>query len=136
MFKTNPRWSFTPELNRKIDEFFSDNHDSTLTFPISFFPADGISTYTANGKNNVETELPGVSKEDLVVTYNDYDGYLIIEGKTNIRGKVKEIKKTIFIGEGVDDKLMVAELKDGILLVTFPKTEETTKNGGKTIKVH
>lgn len=128
-------WGFSPELNRKIDSFFSNNTDSNLTFPISFFPTEGISTYTDNGTHYIETELPGVGKDSLVVTYNDYDGYLTISGSTNTRNKSSEVKKTVYIGENLDDKLMTASLKDGILKISIPQTE-TPKTEGKIIKVY
>ena len=131
------KWGFSPELNQKIDEFFNARMSDTLTLPISFFPTEGIATWTSEGKQHVETELPGVSKENLSVTYNDYDGYLTIEGKATVRGKVKEIKKVIYVGEGLDDKLMTATLEDGILNVSFPDSEKTTKKAtGTKIKIN
>ena len=131
------KWGFSPELNRQIDAFFNDKVQHTTAFPISFFPAEGISTYSTEGYKHVETEIPGVSKDKLTVTYNDYDDYLTITGQTTSRGTEKEIKKVVYIGEGLDDKLMTAQLEDGILKLSFPDSERENKNKtGSIIKVN
>ena len=134
MTKTN-KWGFSPELNRQIDAFFNDKVIHSTAFPISFFPAEGISTYSTEGTKHVEIEAPGISKDSLVVKYNDYDGYLTIEGKASTRGAETPVKKVVYIGEDLDDKLMTATLEDGILNISFPDSERDAKKEGTTITV-
>jgi HSP20 family molecular chaperone IbpA len=129
------KWGFSPELNRKIDAFFNDNVSHITSFPISFFPEKGISTYESEGCKHVETEVPGITKDGLTVKYNDYDGYLTITGTAKTQGTNKEIKKVVYIGESLDDKLMTANLEDGILRVSFPDGKREAKKDGATIKI-
>lgn len=132
---TKRTWALSPELEKRVHEFFDGNLSETSRFPVSFYPSEGISTYTSEGKRNVEMEVPGISKEDLEVNYNDYDGYLTVHGKATTHGKERTVKKTIFLGEGLDDKLMTATLEDGILVVSFPEAEKTKKPTGNKITI-
>lgn len=127
-------WRFSPELDRQIDRFFDDNVDTTLDRPISFFPTEGMASYTEGGVYHIETEVPGMSKDNLEVTYNEYDGYLMVEGKVKSRGGYKTVKKTIYVGKELEGG-MNASLKDGILTVSFPKMENAKRTARKVIKI-
>jgi HSP20 family protein len=86
-------------------------------------------------------DMPGLAKEDLKVTIDD--------GVLTIKGERKEEKE-----EGSDEELwygyyntslmlpddakveeVKAELKDGVLIITIPRTEEPKKDV-KEVKVH
>lgn len=82
----------------------------------------------------VKAELPGVEKKDMEVTVEN--GVLTLKGER--RKEVEEKNKKIHriersygmfmrsftLPEGVDEKKVLAEYKDGLLTVSIPKTGE------------
>jgi len=132
------RWD---PLFRDIERLFEDLWPS-LKWPTS---VSGFSTnvYETDKSVVVEAELPGVKKEDIKISYSD--GYLRIEAKreeTKEEKKKKYYRKEVRYGEYariipipeyVDVEKAKASLKDGVLTIEFPKTEEGPK--GVEIKV-
>ena len=92
--------------------------------------------YEKGGYYIVDVDLPGVKKENISINYEN--GYLIISAsiKTEVndittyirREKFSgEVKRSFYIGEKKDTDIK-AELKDGILKISFPKEDEPKKN--------
>lgn len=87
----------------------------------------------------VEMNVPGFKKEDIKVSFQD--GYLKVEGKAEEEREEKEknywrkeIRKGSFVRviplpREVEVKKAKASLKDGVLKITLPKTEETKAFG-------
>lgn len=82
----------------------------------------------------VRANLPGLSKDDVTVTY--HDGYLTIKGEKKVESTTKDanwhrqeraygsFSRTIELPVAVDMKKIEAQFRDGVLTVTLPKTEE------------
>lgn len=83
----------------------------------------------------VEAEVPGVKEEDLSIEVGD--DQLIIKGEKKSESEVKEkdyyrretsygsFSRTVALPAEVDKNKTTAELKDGVLTVTLPKTAKT-----------
>jgi len=125
---------------RDIERFFEEVWPS-LRVPMPVFSTD---VYETDDKVVIETEMPGVKKEDIKISYQD--GYVRIEAK---RAEEKEEKKknyyrreirrgayvrTIPIPEYVDVNKAKASLKDGLLVIEIPKVPGE-KEKGVEIKV-
>jgi HSP20 family protein len=104
-----------------------------------------IDMFEQNGNVIVKAELPGVKKEDIEVSVED--GELVISGERHEEHEVKEehyyhmerasgsIYRRLPLPEHVDEEKIDAELADGVLIVTMPKTEVRTETPRKvTIK--
>lgn len=82
----------------------------------------------------VKAELPGISKDDVNVTF--HDGYLTVRGEKKHETESQDANyyhservygtfaRTIQLPTAVDVKKVEARFKDGVLFVTLPKTEE------------
>jgi HSP20 family protein len=127
--------SIQDEMNRLFDRFFSrdlmDGEEYLQTSQWS--PSMDIS----ENKDEfvVSAELPGMSKNDIQVTF--VDGSLKIEGE---RHKEKEDKNVNYhrvervhgkfcrsfqLPTAIQQNKISAEFKDGILTIRLPKAEET-----------
>lgn len=80
---------------------------------------------------NMEIEIPGFKKENIMVDYKD--GYLTISAKKDETKEDKEyIRRERFYGEyqrsfyigDIDDTQINAQFNDGLLTVTFPKSDD------------
>jgi HSP20 family molecular chaperone IbpA len=77
-------------------------------------------------------DLPGVASEDLDIRYENRE--LTINGKVSPRHSdiqflygeygIGDFFRTFAIGETVDSEKISAELKDGVLTLHLPKTEQ------------
>ena len=95
-------------------------------------PVDIIET---DDKLILLADLPGVKAEDLDITYER--GELTIHGKVQPRQEpgtqfllreygIGDFYRSFQIGEGLDPARFEAQLKDGVLTLTMPKTAELT----------
>jgi HSP20 family protein len=118
------------EMNRLLESFFGESpwrFDESMSAP-AVEVADTQDTVV------VKAQVPGVSKEQLQVT--------VSEGMVTIKGERKEEKKeeknylhrefrygaftrTVPLPAGVQAEKATAQLKDGMLEVTIPKSAET-----------
>ncbi len=91
----------------------------------------------------VHAALPGIKKEDLDVTVNNQTITIRTttkeEKKEEEKGKYfrreitrGEFQRTVSLPDNVDDTNAKASFKDGILIVTIPKTEKSKR---KTIEI-
>ena len=97
---------------------------------------DGKEKYT------VLVSLPGVKKEDLRIDYRD--NYLNIQGKKKVERKENakyylserfegDIKQSVLIPYEIDTSQISAQVKNGVLEVTLPKS---TKHLSKEIEIN
>jgi HSP20 family protein len=126
-------------LHDEIDRMFQDFTTSR------FWPwAEGAGRIPAldlyEKENNliVEAELPGIAKEDVKITYTDHS--LAIQGETKCEKEEKKegyyrserqygsFYRAIPLPQSVDFAKAKAEFKDGVLIITLPKT---TPPGGQ-----
>lgn len=129
------RWKPMDEVDRlrqEVDQLFGSFLSGTEPFFSRVYPAINLSE-----KENhfyVRAELPGVKPEDLDIS--------VVEGKLQIRGerKIDEeeqktsyhrrereaglFRRTIALPAKVDPNKVSATLKNGVLTITLPKSEE------------
>lgn len=96
--------------------------------------------YEENNNYIIESDLPGISKENIKINYEN--GYLTIIAKTKelkvntfIRREkyYGEFKRSFYIGFKKEDNIK-ANFQNGILTITFPK-EDIPKKEAKNIIV-
>ena len=130
----DPFAALQTEMNRLLDDAWSGfgnptaNVDSPLAAPRIEVNEDGDNFY-------VTAELPGMSEDDVDVTYDD--GVLRIAGEkkrdnTDERRDVHvteraygRFERQLPLGHGVKEDRIDAKFKDGVLAITAPKTVET-----------
>lgn len=90
-----------------------------------------------DGEVVVRAELPGVNKDDLEVTLSEHT--VTVEAHTAREKKEEteqyyrremsrgDFQRTLTLPTGVDDAKATASFADGVLELTLPKMEKTTK---------
>lgn len=127
-------------LPAKWDPFFRDIEKLFEDFwPSTRLPVFSTDVYETDDKVVIETELPGVKKDEVKIAYQD--GYVKIEAKKSEEKEEKkknyyrkEIRRgsyirTIPVPEYVDVNKTKANLRDGVLIIELPKTSETKEKG-------
>ncbi len=117
------------EMNRLLESFFGG---SPLHFGDSM-TAPAVEVADTNEAIIVKVQIPGVSKDQIQVT--------VTEGVLTLKGEMKEEEKkeeknyyrrefrygaftrTIPLPAAVQAEKAVAQLKDGVLAITIPKSE-------------
>lgn len=136
------------------DEFFNrpfgglmprlgdEDGPSILSADMTWRPAADISE--TDNEYLVKAQLPGVSKEDVKISFDN--GVLTIEGERKIDKSTDDEKlrrtetfygkysRSFALPEGIDEDKVTAKAKDGVLTVTLPKTSEPARQP-KTITV-
>ena len=116
-------------LRREMNRLFSNNSqsDGAMTYPL-------VNIYDDPDNLIVTAELPGLSKEQVNITFTD--GMLTISGKQEMSPKLKEMavvrkersegefEKSLKIPTKIIHDKINASFSNGILTVTLPKAEE------------
>lgn len=98
--------------------------------------------YEKDGNYNIEMDLPGFKKDNINLDYKD--GYLKVsamneteenDDKKYIRRErsISRCERDFYVGD-IDESLIKASFKDGILTITVPK-EEKAKEEIKHISI-
>ena len=109
-----------------------------------FTPSDSMKCDIYEDKDNyvIEADMPGLSKKDVTVDFND--GYLTIKASKNTEDKEEgkdyirqerfygSMERKFYVGD-IDESKVSAEFKDGVLKVLMPK--ETIDKPSKTIEI-
>jgi HSP20 family protein len=129
----DPFAALQTEMNRLFDDVWSGfgtpaaNMESVIAAPRIDLKEDGDNWY-------ITAELPGLSEDDVEVTYDD--GVLRIAGEkkqetedNNRNVHVTEraygrFERQLPLGHGVKDDQIDASFKDGVLTITAPKAAE------------
>ncbi len=145
LIRRNPMREMT-DVQRQIDRFFSeplfgmgrwsDEGPTGLWYPsVDMFENDEALV--------IKAELPGLSKDDIVL--NIESGTLTLSGERKFDNEVKEEKyyrreraygkftRRFSLPANVDSKKITAEFKEGVLKIEIPKPEEQKP---KKIAVH
>src|SRR5215469_6993666 len=139
-----PDFGRLTELHDEIDRFFGSPlselaHTSRLLS--GWTPA--LDLYEDKDNFYAKAELPGMKKEEIELSL--HDGSLSISGERKQETKVEEaevyrterffgrFQRTVTLPTPVAVERVKAEYKDGVLMVTLPKTEEAKP---KRIDVH
>jgi HSP20 family protein len=118
------------EMNRLLESFFGGS-------PLHFgehMTAPAVEVSDTKDTVVVKAQVPGVSKEQIQVTVSE--GVLTIKGETKEEEKKEEknytrrefhygaFSRTVSLPAGVQGEKATARLKDGVLEITIPKSEE------------
>ncbi|HHT38611.1 MAG TPA: Hsp20/alpha crystallin family protein [Mollicutes bacterium] len=118
-------------MNLMPKHFFNSLLDDFLELPISKNNIMKVDIFEKDDLYNMEIEIPGFKKENIMVDYKD--GYLTISAKKDETKEDKEyIRRERFYGEyqrsfyigDIDDTQINAQFNDGLLTVTFPKSDD------------
>jgi HSP20 family protein len=125
---TDPFFLLQNRLNR-LYEPFAEEH-----FPLTtWVPACDI--YETTKEIVVKAELPGLKKEEVLVSIEN--NLLTIRGERKFEDEVKrenfhrvertygEFLRSFTLPSFIDANKILAEFKDGLLVVTLPKREES-----------
>jgi HSP20 family protein len=136
-YPTISRENFLTPFDRMFDTLFENNFPDFMS-KVGVKPFEGsaypkVNVYEHEDKVNVVAEIPGISKDNLIIDVED--GVLTIKGSkhgfeedpdaTIIR---KELKHSAFerkftLGETLDGENIEASFKDGLLSIIVPKLE-------------
>lgn len=118
------------QLVRQSNGIHVPNGEQTREHPV-FTPRFDI--YEKDEEIVLWGDLPGVQPEDLDIRFEG--GQLTIHGKVPQRQEnvqyllseygVGDFQRSFTIGETIDSSKIEAELRDGVLSVHLPKTEES-----------
>lgn len=113
-----------PELDTLFNQFFRSEGTTTWHAPVSIWEAEN--TF------HVEADAPGVTKEDVEITFDKGTLQISLERKApegertnwhNERGYGK-VSRSFSLPETVDPNTISAELTNGVLHVTITKLPE------------
>ena len=127
-----------PKRNYYLNDYF-DLFDNQYPREREYMKTD---IYESNNKYIIETDLPGIKKNNIKINYEN--GYLTIKiSKNSLSGNPNtyirrerfygEIKRTFYIGIKKESEIK-ATYQEGILQITFPK-EDLDKKQQKNITV-
>ena len=114
-------------FNEFFNNIFEDSNTASPLAPRLNLREDDKTIY-------VSVELPGVDKKDVDISLKD--NVLVIKGEKKHSADVKKedysriersygsFKRAIQLSNNVDEKGITANLKDGVLELTLPKTEK------------
>jgi HSP20 family protein len=117
------------QISRSCDEAFGDIGNETLP---TWYPAADI--YETKDDYVFKLEVPGLNKDDLNVELKDHT--LLIKGEKKEEKEVKKddyhriesysgtFSRSFVLPKDIDSKKVNASLKDGVLELRVPKTEE------------
>ena len=115
-------------LRREMNNLFSDSgRTTTNTYPL-------LNAYENEDEIAVTAELPGLTKDDVNITFSE--GVLTLSGNQRTTAKMKEMtairkersdgefEKTLQIPVKIKQDIISASFIDGVLTITLPKAEE------------
>lgn len=119
-------------IKRDLDRYFSRWEDEDETRPAVWRPA--VDVHEAGDNLVFRAELPGMNKEDVQI--NVENNVLSIKGERKFNDEVKRESyhrveraygsfcRSFTLPTSVDSKKIEAHMKDGVLEVVVPKSEE------------
>ena len=115
-------------LRREMNNLFSStSRTTTNTFPL-------LNAYENEEEFVVSAELPGLTKDDVNITFSE--GVLTLTGNKKLTSKMREMteirkersegefEKTLQIPVKIKQDVISAAFTDGVLTVTLPKADE------------
>jgi HSP20 family protein len=123
------RFSGNRQISRLFDEAFGDTGNETLP---TWYPAADI--YETKDDYVFKLEVPGLNKDDINVELKDHT--LSIKGEKKEEKEVKKddyhriesysgtFSRSFVLPKDIDARKVNASLKDGVLELRVPKTEE------------
>jgi len=139
--------NFEREINKMFNEFdnlfglrLRDVEDQNLVW----MPSTDIAEY--DERYEIKMDFPGLTKEDVKISYND--GQLTISGERKFESDNKDVKyhriersygkffRSFSVPNKIKEDKIEANFKDGLLTIILPKAEEakpkvTNKNSSR-----
>jgi HSP20 family protein len=130
---TRELWGIAEDMNRLVSNIFGDFNRDTAFFQGAWTPTVDI----GEDKDNfyLRIDLPGMTKDDVRVNYED--GILTIKGERKDEWQDNKdlsvhrterfygkFERSFTVPRRILDNKIVANFKNGVLLVTLPKVEE------------
>jgi len=121
------------EMNRMFDSFFRTGADEPGLLNGNWIPP--VDVAEEENQYIVKIELPGVNKDDVKITLES--NILTIRGEKKAEKEIKEknyhrmersygsFQRTFTLPTTVKNDKIDASYKDGVLVVTLPKVEES-----------
>lgn len=119
-----------------FDRIFEGGADLPRTL-ITDTPDTRVDVIERETEFSVAIELPGMSKDDISVTLDN--GHLTITGEKKAEDGDNEhttwrserrfgrFTRSFRLGQGIDQKKISADYKDGVLKISVPKAKEAMK---------
>lgn len=130
---TRELWDIAEDMNRLVNNIFGDFNRDTTFFQGAWTPTVDIGE--DNGNFYLRIDLPGMTKDDVRVNYED--GILTIKGERKDEWQdSKELsvhraerfygkfERSFTVPRRILDNRIAANFKNGVLMVTLPKAEE------------
>jgi HSP20 family protein len=127
--------NFEREINKMFNEFdnlfglrLRDVEDQNLVW----MPSTDIAEY--DDRYEIKMDFPGLTKEDVKISYND--GQLTISGERKFESDNKDVKyhriersygkffRSFSVPNKIKEDKIEANFKDGLLTIILPKAEE------------
>ena len=134
-------WGFDRNFHRLFDDMLDFPKDWELPIRMEEgFPKVDISE--TQQQYDIRAEIPGMKKEDIKVAVNK--NVLTLSGEKKEEKKVEDKKyhrvesyygsfqRSFVLPDGIKADKVTADFKDGVLMVTVPKSEETKE---KTVEI-
>lgn len=130
-------------MDRWFDDFTTDISEQMPSSMHSFTPQ--LDLKESDDKLVLSAELPGLTEKDVNVEIDN--GILTISGEKKAEHEEKEkgryfsertfgsFERSIRLSPEIDQECIEAEVKNGVLTVTLPKSHKA-KNDKKKIQVH
>ena len=112
-----PKKSFNRDLFDDIDLFFASGLEHKVNEDASL---------------SVSIDLPGVSEEDVAVEVKD-NNILSIKAERKTSLSSYKINKSFSVPEMYDADKIIAELKNGVLILTLPSKNKEAKEPKKVV---
>lgn len=134
-FGNHPLW----QLRHEMEDAFENVLGDTGLFQSSSEMIPNVDVSETDGEIQVETDLPGFKPEEVDIEVND--NYLTISGSHSeeqveegdgrkyhrVERRSGSFSRSVLLPCAVKQDGVTAELKEGVLTVTLPKSEEARR---------
>jgi len=129
---------------RTLDDMFEDFFPKGPVYSDNLMRTD---VFEKDGYYNLDIELPGYNKEDVVMDI--VDGYLNIKASHNVSNEEKDAKgnlirserrfgscsRSFYIGENIKAEDVKAKFENGILNIVMPSKEQKSIETKQTVTI-
>ncbi|KAI9353735.1 hypothetical protein BDR26DRAFT_1002609 [Obelidium mucronatum] len=114
----------TPRVRQWLHDAWA-NENSTR-FPCHRVP-DHSTTNLSNGRVSLEIDVPGINKDDVILSINEHEKVVVIKGTTTGNEKegikARSVEKRISLPNTADVSDLKASMENGVLRVNVGKKE-------------
>lgn len=132
-------------FNQWVDSFFSDDDPEFRTWRNQWTKMPAVNVKETEKEFSIEVAAPGFDKSDFKVGVEDGVLFIRAEKKTETEDKDKEYLRKEFsysrferqfaMPDGIEEKKVKAEYKNGVLLINIPRKAVDVKNPALSIPV-